>query len=468
MNVGNLLATSSSSMRNRIAIIAGLTVLTLGGNLLGMILGAPEGLLPLPALPLSLPIILASYWYPRRGILFSALLAAAYAVTVFLLSPPDTQFALTILPRAVFLVLVGGVVALLSTRLRESEQQMNEIIEFLPDATFAIDREGKVIAWNHAIEEMTGVKKDAMLNRGDHEYAIPFYGERRALLADLILRGGPDAGDPSIRREGSTLVSEASAPCLRNGRGAHIRFAATALLDRSGRVTGAIESIRDVSDEVMMEAALQNAGRQLNTLSGILRTDLSNRLAVLYGHLSLGVMKFDDPEILSFIDDLNDAANGIRRQIEISREFRDIGTSPPAWIPVQQTVRNAASALAFGNVSLEAWTERLEVFADPHLETVFTHLFENSLAPATGATRIVVTYHLRPEGCAIIVEDDGAGIPDTEKEGLFVQKPEGYGHGLFLTHEILAITGIAIRETGTFGTGARFEILVPSEGYRIV
>ncbi|MCK9308576.1 MAG: ATP-binding protein, partial [Methanoculleus sp.] len=174
------------------------------------------------------------------------------------------------------------------------------------------------------------------------------------------------------------------------------------------------------------------------------------------------------PKVLSFINDLNDAANGIRRQIEISREFRDIGTSPPAWIPVQQTVRNAASTLAFGNVSLEAWTERLEVFADPHLGTVFTHLFENSLAPATGATRIVVTYHLRPEGCAIIVEDDGAGIPDTEKEGLFIQKPEGYGHGLFLTHEILAITGIAIRETGTFGTGARFEILVPSEGYRIV
>jgi len=219
---------------------------------------------------------------------------------------------------------------------------------------------------------------------------------------------------------------------------------------------------------VMMEAALQNASRQLNTLSGILRTDLSNRLAVLYGHLSVGVMKFDDPEILSFIGDLNNAANGIRRQIEISREFRDIGTSPPAWVPVQETVRQAAAGLTFGTVSLEVWTERLEAFADPHLGTVFSHLFENSLAPATGATRIVVTYHLRPEGCAIIVEDDGTGIPDAEKEGLFVQKAEGYGHGLFLAHEILAITGITIRETGTPGEGAKFELLVPSGGYRIV
>ncbi len=450
-----------ASTRNRIAAIAVLAVLALGGNLLGLILGAPAGLLPLPALPLSIPIILASYWYPRRGIPFSICLAAVYAVTVFLLSPPDPLLPFTILPRAVFLVLVGGVVALLATRLRESEQQMQEIIEFLPDATFALDREGKVIAWNRAIEEMTGVKKEAMLNQGDYEHAIPFCGERRPLLADRLLRGEVEAGNPH------TLVSETSVPHLRGGKGAHIRFTATALLDANGNVAGAIESIRDVSDQVMTEAALRNAGRQLNTLSGILRTDLANRLAVLYGYLSVGVMKFDDPAVLSFIDDLHDAANGIRRQIEISRAFRDIGRSPPGWMPVQETVRNAAANLPFGAVSLEAWTERLDVFADPHLGTVFTHLFENALAPATGATRIVVTYHLRPDGCAIIVEDDGTGIPDAEKERLFVQRAESYGHGLFLAHEILAITGITIRETGTPGEGARFEILVPQEGYRI-
>ena len=468
MKITDILTTFVADARNRTALIAGLAALTLGGNLLAMVIGTPESLLPLPTLPLIIPIILASYWYPRRGILFSVCFGAVYAVTTYLLSPPGPLLAYTILLRAILLVLIGGVVAFLAAKLRESEQQMNQIIEFLPDATFAIDREGKVIAWNRAIEEMTGVKKEAMLGRGDYEYAVPFYGEARPVLADLILHGDPENGYPSVRRDGDVLVAEVYTPHLRNGRGAHIRFTATALLDRSGRVTGAIESIRDVTDEVMTAAALQNAGRQLNILTGILRTDLANHLAVLYGHLSLGVMKFDDPEILSFINELNDAANGIRRRIEISREFRDIGTSPPAWIPVQQAVRKAAATLSFGNVSFEAWTERLEIFADPHLATVFTHLFENALAPAVKAERIVVTYQVRPEGCAIIVEDDGTGIPDAEKEGLFAQKAESYGHGLFLAHEILAITGITIRETGTFGTGARFEILVPSEGYRVV
>lgn len=466
MKAGDHLTTLFADQQNRIVAVAVLTALTLGGNLLGMALGIPTSLYP--ALLLSIPVILASYWYPRRGIPFSAGLAVVYAATAFFFSPQTILVALGVLPRAALLILIGGVVARLSARLRESEEQMNQIIEFLPDAMLAIDIRGRVIAWNRAIEDMTGVKKEAMLAHGDHEYAVPFYGERRPLLLDLVLKGDPEGWYPSVRREGDILVAETHLPRLRNGRGAQIRFAATALLDHEGRVAGAIESIRDVTDEVMMKGALQNANRQLNTLSGILRTDLSNRLALLYGHLSVGVMKFDDPDVLSFIDDLKDAATGIRRQIEISREFRDIGTSPPAWIPVQQTVMSAADALFFGNVTLEAWTERLEVFADPHIGTVFTHILENSLAPATGATRIIVTYHLRPDGCAIIIEDDGTGIPDTMKEGLFIQKAGGYGRGLFLAHEILAITGIKIRETGVFGAGARFELLVPSEGYRIV
>ncbi len=58
----------------------------------------------------------------------------------------------------------------------ESEKRLADIINFLPDATFAIDRSGQVIAWNRAIEEMTGVSAADMLGKGDYEYAIPFYG----------------------------------------------------------------------------------------------------------------------------------------------------------------------------------------------------------------------------------------------------------------------------------------------------
>jgi signal transduction histidine kinase len=80
-----------------------------------------------------------------------------------------------------------------------------------------------------------------------------------------------------------------------------------------------------------------------------------------------------------------------------------------------------------------------------------------------------ITVRCRPDpgGLAILVDDNGIGIPDDHKELIF---EKGYGKhtgfGLFLAREILAITGISLRETGVSGQGARFEMIVPNGLYR--
>ena len=67
----------------------------------------------------------------------------------------------------------------------------------------------------------------------------------------------------------------------------------------------------------------------------------------------------------------------------------------------------------------------------------------------------------------IVCEDNGTGIDPSEKEKIFGR---GYGKntglGLALSREILEITGMTLRETGTQGAGARFEIRVPDGTYR--
>ena len=50
--------------------------------------------------------------------------------------------------------------------LTESERRLADLIDFLPDATFAIDLSGKVIAWNRAMEQMSRVKAEDMLGKG--------------------------------------------------------------------------------------------------------------------------------------------------------------------------------------------------------------------------------------------------------------------------------------------------------------
>lgn len=94
--------------------------------------------------------------------------------------------------------------------LNESRQQLMDIIDFLPDATFVIDNDKKVIAWNKAIEEMTGVSKRDMIGQGNHAYTIPFYGKRQRQLLDLIDDPNPEIESRYTnfyRKDNSSLIS---------------------------------------------------------------------------------------------------------------------------------------------------------------------------------------------------------------------------------------------------------------------
>lgn len=452
--------------RRKYLTIAILTALVVCINLVGVL----SGITVVLSHTFYLPIILVSYWYPRRGLFFSGLLAAVYGVTAVLFGTPgDLATILVTLSRMAFFVLVGWIVAVLSLRLRESEQQLHDIIEFLPDATFAIDSRGTVVAWNRAMEAMTGLRKDEMLGKGEYAYALPFYGVRRPVLVDMVLHpeNGGEADYPAVRREGDRIEAGIFIPLLRGGKGMHLRITASALLDAGGNVCGAIESIRDITDQVLTESALRNTSSRLNTIAGIIRLDLSKTLAVLYGHLSVGVMKFDDPAIISFIDDVRHSVKGVERQIEMSRVFRDIGTTPPVWLPVQAAVFDAVGRLGCTDVPFGVWTERLEVFADPNLPMAFYQVLYYYLKDGPRPAHPVVTYQPAGNVCTIRIEDRGSGLRVQDREALFSGWNEQSGFGLYLAREILALTGMTVRETGSPGEGVRFEILLPAGSFRV-
>ncbi len=135
--------------------------------------------------------------------------------------------------------------------LRESERELTDIISFLPDATLVINTNGTVLAWNRAMEEMTGVSAEQILGKADYEYALPFYHERRPITVDLVLHDDPAvvAKYPFMKKEGDALLSEIFLPHLNEGKGAYLWFKASPLYDAAGNISGAIESIRDITDQ---------------------------------------------------------------------------------------------------------------------------------------------------------------------------------------------------------------------------
>jgi two-component system cell cycle sensor histidine kinase/response regulator CckA len=152
--------------------------------------------------------------------------------------------------------------------LRESERRHADIIDFLPIATFAVDREGRVIAWNHAMAEMTGVTAAEMVGKDDYEYSLPFYGTRRPLLIDHVLHEQDGTGGrygPLIRREKGLLIAETVAPRLR-GSEATLWTKASILYDSAGDAVGAIQSFRDITEQKRAQLELHHSRQMLQSV----------------------------------------------------------------------------------------------------------------------------------------------------------------------------------------------------------
>ena len=168
--------------------------------------------------------------------------------------------------------------------LNESGMLPSNIVDFFPDATMIINNKGRVIAWNRALEIMTGVRAKAMIGKGDYEYAIPFYGQRKPILVDMLEMPVDETSrryDEVMEREGRLEASTIKARL--KGKDVVLWGTASKLYNARGRVVGAIECIRDITDQKRMEEELrvQEEKYRLMTTSvndGITTIDLKGRI----------------------------------------------------------------------------------------------------------------------------------------------------------------------------------------------
>jgi len=161
--------------------------------------------------------------------------------------------------------------------LREKERLMSDIINFLPDATFVIDKNGKVLAWNKAMESMTRIAAKDILGKGDYEYAVPFYGKRRPILIDLALQASPDIEKiyHQIQRSGDKMNAEHYYPNLK-GKKAWLFGNACILRDSKGEIIGAIESVRDITERKFAEIELKKEKERAEAAERVKNTFLAN------------------------------------------------------------------------------------------------------------------------------------------------------------------------------------------------
>ncbi|MEN6442195.1 MAG: sensor histidine kinase [Methanoregula sp.] len=216
------------------------------------------------------------------------------------------------------------------------------------------------------------------------------------------------------------------------------------------------------------EKELAETNRKLTLMNGITHHDMLNQLSAVSSYLSLSGERSNDLTVKKYLLKAEQGVDIIISQIQYAKDYQQIGVQSPQWQNLLMTLQYARQPLRLPDLEIDAESKMTEIFADPMLEKVFYNLFDNSLRYGDPKTSIKVYCRQEPDRLLIIYEDNGAGIPATDKDRIFNR---GYGKntglGLFMIREILAITGISIQEDGEPGKGVRFILSVPKDRYRV-
>jgi PAS domain S-box-containing protein len=305
-----------------------------------------------------------------------------------------------------------------------------------------------IIEINPAFEKQLDISRDTVIGKTSREA----YGVAEPPYLEIYAR---------VALTGEPKVFETYFPPLAK------HFSISAFCPHKGSFATVFE---DITERKRADEALQQANKQLNLLSSITRHDILNQLMALKGYLELSHDVIDNPTTLAeYIQKEEKAANTIEHQITFTKDYQELGAAAPAWQNVNAGINKALSGLPMRDVRVEIDPTNPELFADPLFEKVFYNLIDNALRYGSDKMKTIrVSSKESGAHLTLLCEDDGVGITAEDKKRLFTQGfGKNTGLGLFLSREILAITGITIVENGIPGNGARFEIIVPKEMWRM-
>ncbi|MFA4877878.1 MAG: ATP-binding protein [Methanoregula sp.] len=434
-----------------------------------------------------LPIILFVYQYPRWGVLFSLFMSTIYLLLVYYFSNFDPGFIAVSTAWFVIFVTIGVVTSSFAEGLREEERKYRGIFENSQAGIFTFDIETERIReLNNKCARMLKYEKEDLINK-DFALILPNAYDRDAFISEV--RSRTKTGDNELRfqtRDATVrhfLLSASLSPdniviCSVidiTERKLAERVIQKAKDDLEQRVRERTDELLRANDALKMEiqerrrfeSAIQLANRKLNTLSSITRHDILNQITAIVMYLSLAEEITTENAVLEHLQKIEQLTDLIQAQIRFTKDYQSIGANAPQWQLVSATVRSAIKNVNTGNVRVENELGNLEIYADYLLEKVFFNLVDNSLRHGEKVTVCRFSYRKDADAVTIIYEDNGIGVPANAKDKIF--KREYYrntGYGMFLSHEILSITSLTIRETGEPGEGARFEIHVPEGEFR--
>jgi len=203
---------------------------------------------------------------------------------------------------------------------------------------------------------------------------------------------------------------------------------------------------------------MQRQRDQLEEFSRVVSHDVRNPLGIVDGYLDLAEETGDPEHFQRCRDALDRMESLIDDLLFLTREGQTIGGREE--IDVAALARESWSFVSAGGATLAVDTDRVVLGDWSRLQQVFENLFRNSVEH--GGDGVAIRVGDLADGSGIYVEDDGAGIPEAERDEVFVDGyttgASGTGLGLTIIQQVVSAHGWEIAVTESEAGGARFEI----------
>ncbi len=348
------------------------------------------------------------------------------------------------------------------TKTKDAEKEIRKlalIVQHSKEFISLADYDGSISFINEAGARMIGIEIDDISSYNIREFLSDSQNEKlQSEVFGALKEKGSWEGDLQYlnAKTGNPVDVHAMTFIIRNPEtGASLYLANVSL---------------DITDRKKAEAALKEVNKKLNLLGSITRHDILNQVTVAEGYMEILEMDEIFPpgsEEAEYAKIVSGAVETIERQILFTKDYQDLGEQSPEWYHVSRIIDENYLNISFHKILLANNVGNLEIYADPLFTKVIYNLLDNAVKHGDTITTITFSFVRSDDEIDLICEDDGAGIPDDVKEKIF--RREYYKHtglGLFLSREILSITGLSIHETGEEGKGARFVIHIPKGLFR--
>ncbi len=218
-----------------------------------------------------------------------------------------------------------------------------------------------------------------------NEFAEKFFGMSQAEIIGKNIFGSiialKDGSEKEIEESVRTFLKPTEylafneMECLRrNGEPVWVAWTNKAVVDSNGTVSEYLIVGMDITERKQVENALHQVNTKLNVVSSVARHDILNKLTIIYSTLSLLKDSITDPNLTDFLKQAETATIAITRQMEFTRDYKNMGMEKADWQDVDETIHKALANNYGKEIQFDLHLDGLEIFADSWLKKVFFNL----------------------------------------------------------------------------------------------